>query len=160
MTDISLSEMTIAAGSSTYKIPFDPPMKALSEARTRVVKMDKDCIAAMGRSPYTVKRYTPPKGFQIIVVASICFIFVMLLREQHVLPGSIAYEYFLKWIPYFPYLARNFRLEILTFMVSMHVTETYVMSGRMRRHSVRLFSSVWWSYMISCFIEGYGTFHR
>jgi hypothetical protein len=152
--------MTIRAASNTYQIPINPPMKALSEARSRLVEMDADCIKELGRSPITVNAYKYPKGFHTLVFWLTCSTYIMLLREQHVHPGSVFYDYHLRWIPYFPYIAQTYRLHILALMVIIHGGETYIMSGQLKKHSVVLFSVVWWQYMISCFIEGFGSFQR
>jgi hypothetical protein len=160
MTDISLDKMIIKGRGNTFEIPFDPPMKDFSEARTRLVKMDADSIKALSRSPYTIKTYRMPVRFHAFIFAVTFSTYIMLLREQHVLPGSIAYEYFLKWIPYFPFIAQEFRLHILAAMVVIHGVEAYIMSGKLKKHSAALYSPVWWAWMVSCFIEGFGSFQR
>ncbi|KAG9780832.1 hypothetical protein KCU88_g3624, partial [Aureobasidium melanogenum] len=61
MQDITLDHIIITLGPSSpasgrYRIPLDPPMKSLLEARERLVAMHNDCLAALDLSDVIVDR--------------------------------------------------------------------------------------------------------
>lgn len=62
MTDIDLNGFTLTCQGKTYRVPFEPPMKSLTEARERVVAIDKDARKALGQHDVTVKNFVPPHG--------------------------------------------------------------------------------------------------
>jgi hypothetical protein len=160
MVDIDLDCIAIRCGSTSYSVPLDPAMKGLGEARSRLVQLDEEAIRGLGRSPYTVKRYLPPKGLHAVVFATCFATFCMLSRPEHVMPGSLAFELLLKHVPGLAALVQSLRLLILALMVAIHCTEAYFMTAKLKKHSVPLFSLVWWAWVVSNFIEGYGAFQR
>jgi hypothetical protein len=76
------------------------------------------------------------------------------------MPGSIAHEVLLKHVPGLASLVQKLRLLILAIMVAIHLIEVYVMTLKLKKHSVPLFSSVWWLWAASNFIEGMGALRR
>jgi hypothetical protein len=135
-------------------------MEDWSEARDRLVQLNREAVHGLDRSPYTVKKYLPPKGLHAVVFAACFATFCMLSRPQHVMPGSIAYEVLLKHVPGLAGLVQALRPFILALMLVIHSTEAYFMTEKLKKHSVTLFSSVWWLWVVSNFIEGMGAFQR
>lgn len=46
-------------------------------------------------------------------------------------------------------------------MVMLHAAEmVYMERSRLKRHTVRAFGRVWWLWVCSTFVEGYGAFLR
>jgi hypothetical protein len=86
--------------------------------------------------------------------------FAMLSSPANVVEGGWAYEYGLRWVPGLPAFVQWARLYILIPTIALHLTEAYIMTGKMEKHSVRLFGVVWWAWVGTCFIEGYGSFQR
>jgi hypothetical protein len=84
----------------------------------------------------------------------------MLSQPSSVLPGGWAYEFFLKWVPGLALFTQRVRVPILIFMIAIHLTETVFMSGTLRHYSIGVGTKVWWLWMASNFIEGYGAFDR
>jgi hypothetical protein len=160
MEDISLDTITLSAGSRTFFIPLDPPLKSFSEARERVVKMDQDCIEALGRDSITIKEYRAPRGFHAVIFATCFGTYILLSRQSNVLPGSLLYESTFKFIPQFAAFVLKVRLLVLYPMIALHAFEAFLMSRKLERHSVPLFSKLWWAWCISSFIEGVGSFQR
>jgi hypothetical protein len=145
----------------TYNIPIEPPMSALSEARVRLVAMDTSSREALSRSPVTIKSYVPPtKPVHLFVFAVCATTYAFLSDESYVLPGGWAYEAFFKWIPGLPEFVAVARLPILVLMILIHLTEVWFMSIQCRKHSVAVGSLVWWLWIGSNFIEGFGAFQR
>lgn len=69
LVDISLTKLTISTrssptGTTTTYIPIRPtPMESLNDARERLVNMAYEAMEGLGKSPYIVDFYVPPKGF-------------------------------------------------------------------------------------------------
>ncbi|QDS73900.1 hypothetical protein FKW77_007235 [Venturia effusa] len=153
VVDISLDKLVLSASNRTISIPLDPPMKSLSEARERVVKMDQDCIEALGRDSITIKEYCAPKGFEAVVFATCVSTFIVLSRREYV-----AFVFYM--VPGFAAFVLKIRLLVLFPMIAIHAFEASLMARKLQRHSVPLFSKLWWAWTASCFIEGYGSFRR
>jgi hypothetical protein len=50
---------------------------------------------------------------------------------------------------------------VISLMVSIHLVEVAVMATRrLKPHGVPTFSSLWWTWTVSTFIEGFGAFQR
>lgn len=153
MEDVTLDKLVLSAGGRTISIPLDPPLKSFSEARERVVKMDQDCIEALGRDSITIKEYRAPKGFEAIIFATCFSTFILLSR-----PDNVAFVF--QRFPEFAAFVLRIRLLVLFPMLAIHIFEASLMIRKLQRHSVPLFSKVWWAWTASCFIEGIGSFRR
>lgn len=153
MEDITLNKITLSAGGRTFFVPIDPPLKSFSEARERVVKMDQDCIEALGRDSITIKEYRAPKGFDAVIFATCFSTYILLSRPQHV-------SFVFQLVPEFAAFVSRIRLLVLYPMIVIHVVEASLMIRKLQRHSVPLFSGLWWAWCASCFIEGVGSFRR
>lgn len=151
--DITLDKLVLSAGGRTISIPLDPPLKSFSEARERVVKMDQDCIEALGRDSITIKEYRAPKGFEAIVFATCFSTYILLSRPEHV-------SFVFQMVPEFAAFVLKIRLLVLFPMIAIHVFEASLMIRKLQRHSVPFFSKLWWAWTASCFVEGVGSFRR
>jgi hypothetical protein len=161
ITDVSLDKLVLLASGSSHTIALDPPMKSYREARERLVEMDHETIAGLQRSKITVKEYRPPGNLYQIVIFGLCLgTYLLLVRASTVLPGSVPYKVLFKHIPAFAAFVLRVRLWVLIPMIAIHLGEVYIMLGRLEKHSVPLFSRLWWSWVGSCFIEGVGSFQR
>lgn len=78
LVDISLTKMTITTkssptGTTTTYIPIRPAMETFDDARVRLVDMAMEAMAGLGKSPYVVDFYVPPRGFvQWMTVFGVC----------------------------------------------------------------------------------------
>lgn len=161
LKDIDLVKMTITAGGQLYNIPFTTPMSSFKETRERLAKMDHESLTGLGRSPITIKEYRPPKSPIHVITFIACFLtFAMLSRKENVLPGSIPYGMVFKHIPKFANFVARTRPLVLYPMLVIHVTEVFLMTMKLEKHSVPLFCTLWWTWVISNFIEGVGAFQR
>lgn len=151
--DITLDKLVLSAGGRTISIPLDPPLKSFSEARERVVKMDQDCIEALGRDSITIKEYRAPKGFEAFVFATCFSTFILLPRPENV-------SFVFQMVPEFAAFVLKIRLFVLFPMIAIHAVEAVLMIRKLQRHSVPLFSKLWWAWTASCFVEGIGSFRR
>ena len=160
LKDITLDKLTIGAGGKTFVVPLDPPMSSLSEARVRLVEMDKQSIAGMERSPVTLKEYRAPQGFAAVIFAACLGTYILMFSKSNMIPGSLMYDNVLKYFPRFALFAYDMRDIIIWPMLAIHVTELYIMTGALKKRSVPLFSRLWWMWTVSAFIEGYNSFQR
>jgi hypothetical protein len=154
--DISLDNMVVTTVGKDHTIPLSPPMKSFREARERLVSMDNDTITGLQRNKITVKEYVPPRGFHAVVFAACLATFILLSRPANYLPGSLIHTYF----PQFAVFVYSVRNWIIYPMVALHLVECFLMRRKMEKHSVALFSRVWWMWLVSSFIEGAGSFQR
>jgi hypothetical protein len=160
LSDVSLDSITIDAGGQTLVVPLDPSMSSLTDARVRLVEMDKQSVLGLNRSPVTLKEYRPPKGFPAIIFAAALGTYLLYSRRQNMEPGSLPYELVLKHVPRFNDFALKVRDLVIWPMLGIHLFEASIMSSTLKKYSVPLFSRVWWLWTISCFIEGINSFQR
>ena len=166
LKDLDLNGMTIFAPSASprkeHHIPFDPPMTSFSEARPRVVEMDKASRKALGISSIVIDRYIPPTAPFHAFVFGICgFMFTQFIFYNQITPGTFYYDTVLSYFPggaeTFKWLVRKLALPVL----AIHMGEAYLMDrSRLRKYGVQRFSVLWWKWVSSCFIEGFGCFAR
>lgn len=90
MSGVDLKGMVFVRGKQTYRVPFDPPMKSYSEARERVVEMDKNCTQALGQSDIAIKEFLPPTGLGAIPFAVILATFISYSQRWWFTPGSVS----------------------------------------------------------------------
>jgi hypothetical protein len=122
--------------------------------------MDAEVVAALDRSPVSVKTFVAPRGLHAVVWVVCATTFAMVVSEASVREGGWAYEGLLKWVPGLAGFTQWARVYVLLAMLLIHVTEAYLMTKRMEKHSVKLFGAVWWAWVGTCFVEGYGAFQR
>ena len=133
-------------------------MTSFREARERVVEMDKECVAALGRSDITVKEFIPPYGFYLASFVVICVTLVSFsMRSNFAAEGTIA--------QFVPEGFRRFCWAIQPFlfypMVILHAAEMVTMGrGRLVKHNVNMRNPIYWQWLGTTFIEGIGSFNR
>lgn len=162
LEDISLSDLVISADGVRYSVPIDPPMKGLSETRSRVVAMYQDSLQRLGFSDIPIKEYRAPRGFHVVIFTVCLATYIGFARRSNFLPGSILYESLgLEKVPSFTQFCYDIQPLLLPAMVGIHVLEAGLLAVvRLRRHRVPFLSGVWFAWMASTFIEGFGAFQR
>lgn len=161
LTDMAFDHLVIFTDGVSHTVPIHPPMTSWSDARPRVVAMDTEAVAGLKRSNITVKRYDRPKGFHAVVFVVVILTVAIFWKESTLQSGSLLYDYVLRFTPGFAKWCVKIRPLILLFIVTIHTSETFYMgSSRLRRHTVPTFSLLWWQWMISALIEGFGSFSR
>lgn len=168
LTHITLSSLTLStsantSGSSSYTIPLDPPLKSWSEARERLVSMDKLCLEKLDRSPITLTTYIPPRGFHLLLGVLTIATLITFSSPTHLIPhqhsrlfGPLPI-YMPGWFSFLHFMQK----PVLYFMIIVHGGESYWMARtRLRRHSVPVGSALWWKWVVGTFLEGFGNFER
>ena len=135
-------------------------MGSFIDARVRLVEMDKQAVAGLNRSRITLKEYRAPTGFPAVVFAVCLGTYILLSRKANMLPGSLLYDNILKYVPSFAHFSYTLRDYVIWPMLAIHITEAYIMTNTLKKHSVPLFSRLWWLWTTSCFIEGFNAFQR
>jgi len=163
LRDISFSEMKIQTSDGRdHTIPFTPPMKSWAEARTRTVDMDREARLALDISDVRITAYEGPASVPQVVIFGLClFTFVVFATKAWILPGTWFYD---KVLPYFPGGPKVFLkiCEVIAWPVLvLHAGEAYWLDrSRLRKHGVERGSALWYKWVVSCFVEGVGSFWR
>lgn len=160
---VTLNSLIIFSQGKRYYIPLHPPMSSFSEVRPRMKAMHNESLRGLKISDVKITTYVPPQGLlqksTFVVVLLTMFSFS---RSANFVPGALFYETFgLGYVPNFAWFCRTIQPWLITFMVMIHAAEaSYMASTRLQRHRVRRWSRLWWMWMGSCFIEGFGSFQR
>ena len=162
LADISFNTLTVLSSNGTpHAIPIKPAMTSWPEARPRVVAMDAESIAGLGGSNIAVKKYKPPRGFMTVVFVASLLTHISFCRRTNFEPGSVFYNVLLKSIPSFANFCRIIQPVMFWSLIVVHAGEAVWMAkSRLEKHTVRMFSRVWWMWMLSCYVEGFGSFVR
>ncbi|KAJ9221148.1 hypothetical protein DTO207G8_4260 [Paecilomyces variotii] len=162
LEDVSISDMVIKAGDGArYTIPIEPPMKSLLDARHRFVDMHDYCLSSLGISDIKVEQYSAPRGHHTVIFALCLATYVSFSRRENFLPGSLLYDLVFKHFPRFTLFCYDIQPLLISLMVAIHACEaTYMALYRLRPYRVPFLSGLWWTWMTSCFIEGFGSFQR
>ncbi|KAJ5085944.1 hypothetical protein N7532_010715 [Penicillium argentinense] len=162
LEDLTLSALTIRANGTRYSIPIDPPMTSYNEARGRLVALHKDSLQKLGRSDMTLTEYRAPRGHHAIIFALCLFTYASCFRRENLLPGSFIYENLgYKFLPDFAHFVYNIQPWLFPGVVAIHIFESVLLAvTRLKPLGVPLFSGLWFAWVGSCFIEGFGTFQR
>ncbi|KAI9371529.1 hypothetical protein BJX61DRAFT_534727 [Aspergillus egyptiacus] len=163
LEDIRLTDMVVSAQGNRYTIPFDPPLESLSEARPRIIAMHKESLRRLGLSDITVTEYVPPRGGQIIGFALCLAVLLGYSKRGNFAPGSLLYETVgLGKFPRFTEFSYKYQPWIWGPLAVAHAFEAVVLLGwmRLRKHNVKLFSGLWWTWMVLGFVEGFPAWMR
>lgn len=165
---LTLSSLTISLSPSPnakkYIIPILPPLESLTSARTRLADMDAAACAALGLSSITLKKYIPPRGLHL-AISILVVLELLIFALLSFLPPSTVHTLF-SYIPYaygeqmagFAYAVRPWVLGLL-FII--HPLEAWYMDRtRLQRYNVPRFGKLWWKWMGSTVVEGFGAFMR
>ena len=163
LISITLNDMTISCSSypsekNHHTIPLDPPLNSWTEARARLAEMDGDACKGIGCSNITVKKYAPPTGF----AAAFCVWFYYTFSfGSNFLPGSFYYSTVLKYVPGLARFCYKIQPFVLPFVGVVHIAEViYLATILLNKHTVPVFSQLWWQWIVSDLIEGVGALTR
>lgn len=163
MLDISFDSMTLqTAAGKKHTIPINPPMNSWADARLRAVDMDREAREGLGIDSIRITAYEPPKTpFHIFVFTTCACVVIIFTASSKIVPGTMFYD---EVLPYFPggpevflWLAKKLALPVLF----IHIAETYYLEKtRLWKYGVERGSALWWKWIASCFVEGFGCFQR
>ncbi|KAK0386611.1 hypothetical protein NLU13_6446 [Sarocladium strictum] len=164
LTSLTLTSMTITdRNGKAYTVPIDPPLATWADARTRLADMDTEARKHLGLSDVTLDTYKPPSSFtEVLVFSSVAAFFFCYATLPYVTPGTKVYSLLDQFWP------RNgaesyIRLVKFIFLpvLGTHILEMALLDiKRLQPYGVERFSKLWWTWQISCFIEGFSTFKR
>lgn len=166
LTDITYDKLTIQTdnGSSrpcSHTIPILPAMTSWPDARGKLVALDATATAGLNRSKITVKKYVKPTGFLAVIPFLVVLTLALLSRPANFQPGSWLYDYLWVYIPGFAPSRQRMQPLALFFMFAVHGIEVvWMITSRLRKHTVPTFSKLWCAWVLSCFFEGAGSFVR
>lgn len=174
MEDITTRDMTISyvsgpKGARTHTaVKFEPPLASLSEAHIRLVQMSYAGSAAVGESPFRVRKFTWPTLAGWTSVIGVVFgVYTLLTPSLLARDGLVTLTLF-RGSTTIPALLREWRLPLLGAMAAIHATEAASMYRLAWKHCPRrinIFSQeamgwVGWKWILSCFVEGAWAFSR
>ncbi|KAF1836009.1 integral membrane protein-like protein [Decorospora gaudefroyi] len=162
MVDIDLDQMKISCGGQQAVIAFDPPMKALREARERLVQMDKDALRTLGRDDISITGFVPAYSRPShLWNFTQCLLSLIFLPQPTVWqPGSLLYGNILYLVPWFANFGARYGWFLWLLMVPIHLTEGVIMARKLGRHGCTFLDAVWWKWMGTCVVEGFTSFAR
>jgi hypothetical protein len=163
MTDISLSAMTFeTTDSKIHIISLKPPIASFAEARTRSVDMDREARSALDISPIKLTSYLPPRKPAHIIVFGLCVMaYVNFVTKHMMVPGTFFYDKILPWWPGGPEAYLWTVDKVFYPMLAIHFTEAFLLDRtKLRKYGVERGSALWWKWMASVFIEGWGCWKR
>jgi hypothetical protein len=137
-------------------VPISPPLTTLSDARPRLIEMDTAALAALHRRPVRIATYIPPRNFHAVIFLTCLSTFLLLARGSSSAPDSVLAA----GMPVFAAFVARVRLWVLVPMVVVHAVEAGVMVRRLGGLEVRVGGGVWWLWVGSAFVEGWGSFVR
>ncbi|CAI7621613.1 unnamed protein product [Penicillium glandicola] len=158
LEQITTSNLIITAHGTRYSVPIEPAMKDYSEARGRMVAMHKESLKRLGRSEITLTEYIAPSGIHAVIFGLCLLLFATCFQRNNLHPGSALYESLqlqhVPWLPRFVYI-------IQPYVVAIHIIECVTLAvTQLKPLNVPVLSGLWWKWMASCFVEGYGSFAR
>ena len=127
-----------------------------------MVQLVNESLKGLDRSEITVTTYRRPRGFHLVVFTVVVLTVAAFYRRKNFQPGqSMLYDRLLVHVPGFANFCYAVQPLVISLMLLIHAFEASVMAWtRLRRHGVGFFTGLWWVWMVSCFIEGFGAFQR
>ncbi|KAK7192436.1 hypothetical protein DPSP01_009740 [Paraphaeosphaeria sporulosa] len=159
LTGVTLNDMKFDCGKQQVIIPLDPPMKAMREARERLIQLDKEALDILGLTDIPITKYTPPyaPGLHWIHLFNFTQCLIVLTtfsRRANFKSGSLIHDNILSHVPGFGDFLFTIQPYLFYIMVGIHATETVFMARKLNRHGLTPSEPVWWAWMTSCFVEG------
>ena len=74
---------------------------------------------------------------------------------------AFCYRYILRPVPQVAdFFAAHYVAGFIA-VLAMHLAEAiYIHHSRLRKHQVKKYSTIWWLWAVTCFLEGFGSFKR
>ena len=161
LRDITFQGMRIRAGGADHVVHFQPPLQSWNEARPRVVEMDVVARRSLGISDVYMTTYLPPRPYDAVVMAAVSFYFVCVASLPWIVPRSPAWDVLTAVFPGGPDLFTWLVRTILFPVIGIHLAECFYLDrSRLQRHGVDRWSGLWWTWILSCFLEGFAAFKR
>ena len=137
-----------------------------------MVRMNREALTALGLSDTKIDEYVPPRmGWQVALFGLCLVSFVSfsplgaadLGRDAVHSRVNLLYMF---WsvgglVPELSYFAHDVATYVFVFIVVAHGGEAgWLAYSRLRKHRVPVGTLVWWQWVLSCYIEGFGAFVR
>jgi hypothetical protein len=167
LEDITPTHLTMSSSFGRLLVPLDPPLASLAQSRERLVAMHAECLEALGVEDVEVTEYRRPnRTWQWGFMAGVVAVYVSFPFGESMRPGSGGWGARLwsldgrvDWLGELAWFLKG--KFLLPLVVAIHVVEAYVMAtGRLRRYNVEVMGRVWWCWVVSVFLEGFGAFMR
>lgn len=145
-----------------HTIPLKPAMTSFADARVRSVEMDREARAALGISHIRITEYERPrKPFHVFVFTICLFTFALFASRRYIVPGTSFYDVVLPWFPGGAHMFLKVVDKVALPTVIIHIAETWWLErSRLRKYGVQRGTGLWWKWVGSCLVEGFGTFAR
>lgn len=157
MVDITLSDMIISVQGTHYRVPIDPPIKSLHDARQRFISMRNHCLTTLGLSDIMAKEYKPPQGISLLVVMAF---YALFSQRSNFLPGSMIYSLVFERIPNVSHFCSQIQPIFIPTVLAIHAIEACYFATQLRRHHVPFLSKLWLAWIVSSLFDGFATIRR
>jgi hypothetical protein len=121
-------------------------------------------MPARSRPEPRITSYEPPKLPHHLAIFAGCLLgYYTFIAHPWIVPGTFIYDKLV--VPWFPGGAPWFffivRMRVAVPLLCIHLGEAYLLHRtRLSRYGVRTGSGLWWAWVLSCFVEGFGSFQR
>ncbi|TVY34028.1 hypothetical protein LOCC1_G008649 [Lachnellula occidentalis] len=137
-------------------------MKTYAEARQKSVDMDRESRAALDISSIRLTSYQRPRSAMHIFIFGLCGMAITFFAtRQWIVPGTWFYENALPWFPGGPEWFHWACKVLFAPTLAIHVFEATMLDRtRLRKYGVERGSGLWFKWIGSALVEGFGTFQR
>ncbi|KAF3491701.1 uncharacterized protein GIQ15_01218 [Arthroderma uncinatum] len=112
-------------------------------------------------SAITVTEYTMPSPLDWFQIVFILALYGSGVASAWITPGDNAWNLLTQYFPGGPEWGLWFIRTLVSLVALAHALEVVLFDQwRMQKHGVRRWSTLWWMWEISCFVEGVRTWNR
>lgn len=124
--------------------------------------MDREARNALNISDVVVTEYIPPTSpLHILVLLSLLYLMVSSACHSYIVPGTFYYDKVLRFFPGGPEWYLWVQKVLLLPVLGIHLVESLWMArSKMPKYGVRRWSGLWWKWVGSCALEGFGAHQR
>jgi len=168
VADMKISYATSSTSRTTVTIPFTPPLQSLSEARARLIQMNRDALIAQGMSPFQVKHFLVPDLIGILAAIGTIFGLYSLWFPANLAPDAWITRYILFGNKELAAWMVKWHLELMAGIVFIHGTECMAMGYFVWKHCPRITGpfgiqipgSVGFLWLLAALTEGFPAINR
>ncbi|KAK2826885.1 hypothetical protein FQN49_007360 [Arthroderma sp. PD_2] len=128
---------------------------------THIVKMKSHRGNNFNVSTITITEYATPSPLDWFQIGCILALYGLGVASAWITPGDKIWNLLAQYFPGGPEWGLWFIRTLVSLVALAHALEVVLFDQwRMRRHGVRRWSTLWWTWEVSCFVEGIRVWNR